>query len=213
MGVLLSVFLLAAMALAEIQLLDTKFSGRPTVTNSGSGCPANSVSSAFSQDGTLLSYIFDVYAPRIGPSEPVTSRSKNCQLHTTINSTSGFHFAVANVSWKGALAMDPGVTLTVSTSWFMSEPTMLKPYTFNVTSEDLAKDGYRFQNSLSVPPDHLIFSRCDGPGEFMLNSKVSLSSSNTTAVGYIDNDWELTPGLSLQVGLEWRECAKASLSL
>jgi len=178
---------------------------KATVNTNGNGCPLNTVSSKISSDGALVTYIFDRYWVSIGPGQPAADKAANCALHTTIQSPVGFGFAISNVTWRGVATMDPGVSITVSSSWYLEDASTAKSYYFAVESGEKPREGM-FENSTAVSAGERVWSRCVGTQTFTFSSRVKIESANKSASGYIDYEWETVSGLWLQLDLLWREC-------
>jgi hypothetical protein len=178
---------------------------KATSSSNGNGCPPNTVSPKISNDGTLVTYIFDRYRVSIGPGQPAADKAANCALHTTVQSPAGFGFTISNVTWKGVATMDPGVSLTVSSSWYLEDASTAKSYYFAVVSGEKSREGM-FENSTTVPAGERVWSRCAGTQTFTFSSRVKIESINKNASGYLDYEWETVSGLWVQLGLLWREC-------
>jgi len=176
-----------------------------SVTNSGSGCASNTVSSVISSDRTLISYVFDDFTVFTGPNTRASEWTRNCQLNTTIQKPEGFQFAISNVTWKGAVRIDSGASVVILSTWYMGDVSTVKQFTFTPDRRDV-RDEYVFQNATSLSPEEMAWSRCDGTDSFMSNSRAAMRSTSATVTGYIGDGPQLTPRL-LQLGLKWRECA------
>jgi hypothetical protein len=176
------------------------------VTYGGNGCSSNTAQSFISSDKTDLTYDFDDFAVFTGPGVSPADKTKNCQLQTTIESPEGFSFAISNVLWRGVAAMESWESISVYSRWSMEEVSTAKEYAFTIRGGNMLNDGYMFVNSTTVPAEEMVWSRCDGTQTFTFNSRVAVTSTRSSAVGYIG--YPELPRLSyLQVGLKWRECA------
>jgi hypothetical protein len=110
-----------------------------------------------------------------------------------------------NSNGNGILTMDPGVSTTVSSSWYLEDASTAKSYSFAVESGEKPHEGM-FENSTTVSAGERIWSRCTRTQSFTFSSRVRMESANKSASGYIDDEWEAMSGLWLQLGLLWREC-------
>lgn len=108
---------------------------------SGNGCPQGTVSTSISSDKTIITFGFDAFQTYIGPgtSTPqssypppsscyvltrrsaVADRSKNCQLHLTLNYPGGFQYAVLDSTYHGYAQMDAGVTSSFLSTYYFSQ--------------------------------------------------------------------------------------------
>jgi hypothetical protein len=179
------------------------------VTYSGNGCPGTvSVNAHLAPNKTLLTYTFDNMDTYIGPQVSPLERIKNCQLRTSLESRSrSASFAISAVTFKGVAILDPGVNLTVSSTWFLSDTASTRSHTITITGADADVDDLIiFRNEMSVPLDQRMWTPCGEMGEFTLNLRVGLRSANESASGQIMNDDMILPGVALQLGLVWRDC-------
>lgn len=88
---------------------------------SGNGCPQGTVSTSFSSDKTVVTFGFDAFQTYIGPGTVVADRTKNCQLHLTLNYPGGFQFAVLDSTYHGYAQLDTGVTGTFLSTYYFSQ--------------------------------------------------------------------------------------------
>lgn len=88
---------------------------------SGNGCPQGTVSTSFSSDKTVVTFGFDAFQTYIGPGTAVADRTKNCQLHLTLNYPGGFQFAVLDSTYHGYAQLDTGVTGTFLSTYYFSQ--------------------------------------------------------------------------------------------
>lgn len=88
---------------------------------SGNGCPQDTVSTSYSSDKTLVTFGFDSFQTYIGPGTTVADRSKNCQLHLTLNYPGGFQYSLVDSTYHGYAQMDTGVTGTFYSTYYFSQ--------------------------------------------------------------------------------------------
>ncbi|PSR73252.1 hypothetical protein BD289DRAFT_340776, partial [Coniella lustricola] len=90
-------------------------------TFSGNGCPQNSVTTLVSSDATVITFGFDAFQAYIGPGTTIADRSKNCQLHLSVEYPGGFQFAVVDATYHGFAQLDAGVTGNFYSTYYFSE--------------------------------------------------------------------------------------------
>jgi uncharacterized protein DUF4360 len=181
------------------------------VTNSGTGCPKNSISVSLSLNRALMTYGFGNMSVDIGPDVPPSEKMKTCQLHTTLESRSqAASFAVATVTYKGLAILDPGVNLAVFATWLFPDVDAVDSFSYTVNDTDGKENNIlSFRGDTTVPPERRIWTPCADVGMFTMNVRVRLESANATGSGQIFNDDQFMEGFLMQVGLDWRECNKS----
>lgn len=87
----------------------------------GSGCPAGSVSSQFSDNRKIFTITFNKYEANIGPNVQLRSDArKNCQLNLKMNYPSGFQYSVVGFITRGYADIDAGVTAEIGSIYYFS---------------------------------------------------------------------------------------------
>jgi len=177
-----------------------------SVTNSGNGCPQGSVNPDIAPNRTLLTFGFDYMRVYIGPGLAPSYKTKNCVVHTSLESRSqAASFAVATVTYKLLARLNPGINLTVYGAWLLQDTTTLRSFSYTVNNTDWTKDYIlSFRADTNVPPDERFGTPCGDVGTFTLNMRGTLQSANAIAWGRILNDMS-REGLMVQVGLDWRQ--------
>jgi hypothetical protein len=105
--------------------------------SSGNGCPQGSVSNTLSPDKTvsslsclssydansakIVTFGFDSFQTYIGPTAAQADKTKQCQLHLSLQYPGGFQYSVVDATYHGWARLDPGVTGTFISSYFFSQ--------------------------------------------------------------------------------------------
>lgn len=113
--------------------------------SSGNGCPQGSVTSTISPDRTvrtaqsphllsdkgekkshshntqLVTFGFDAFQTYIGPSAKQADKTKQCQIHLSLQYPGGFQYSVVDATYHGWARLDAGVTGTFVSSYFFSQ--------------------------------------------------------------------------------------------
>ncbi|TPX17591.1 uncharacterized protein E0L32_012101 [Thyridium curvatum] len=186
----------------DIQIISTSFSGN--------GCPQGSVSTTISPDKTskVVTFGFDKFQTYIGPGYDPTTKTKNCQLHLNLRYPGGFQFAVVDSTYHGYAQLDPGVTGTFYSTYYFSQDASATTTTrTSITGGGIWADGQVYTKNDQVPTASYIYSPCGANGILNVNNRISLTSSNSSAVGEITND-DATVAFTQQVHLSWSRCRK-----
>ncbi|KAK7717091.1 hypothetical protein SLS63_010810 [Diaporthe eres] len=182
-----------------------------SVTYSGKGCPSGSVSTSLSADKTVVTLGFDNFQAYIGPGTSVADRSKSCNLILTLKYPPAYSFAVVSSTYHGYAQLDNGVTGKFSSTYFFSS---LLSATFSTSTSVLGggslESGSVYTKSDTISTPNLVLSPCGllGVGSLALlniGNTISLSSSNSSAVGLMTND-DATVSTTQQVALKWFSC-------
>jgi len=179
------------------------------VTNSGNGCPSNSITTSLAPSKTLLTYGFDAMSVYIGPGVSPLDKQKNCQLHTSLESRSQpASFAVATVTYKALAFLSPGINLNIYGTWFLSDAASTRSFSYTANNTDRKDDSLlSLREDMTVPPEGRVWTPCGDVGMFTMNLRVKLESANATGSGQIMNDDMFQSGVTVQVGLDWRQCS------
>jgi hypothetical protein len=86
----------------------------------GSGCKANSVSTNFNGDRTVLTLIFNDFIASLGPSVPAQQNRRFCSVNLKMKVPKGWTFQVNTVDWRGYVDLDRGVRGTLGSVYFWS---------------------------------------------------------------------------------------------
>ncbi|KAF2435577.1 hypothetical protein EJ08DRAFT_560907, partial [Tothia fuscella] len=86
----------------------------------GSGCRANSVSTNFNGDRTILTLIFNDFIANFGPGIPAQQNRRFCKVDLKMKVPKGWTFQVNTVDWRGYIDLDRGVRGSLASSYFWS---------------------------------------------------------------------------------------------
>lgn len=154
---------------------------------------------------------FDQFQAYIGPGTSVADRSKSCNLILTLKYPPAYSFAVASSTYHGYAQLDSGVTGKFSSTYFFSS---LLSATFSTSTSVLGggslESGSVYTKSDTISTPNLVLSPCGllTVGSLALlniGNTISLSSSNSSAVGLMTND-DATVSTTQQVALKWFTC-------
>ncbi|KAH8772871.1 secreted protein [Diaporthe sp. PMI_573] len=182
-----------------------------SVTYSGKGCPSGSVSTSLSADKTIVTLGFDKFQAYIGPGTSAADCSKSCNLTLTFKYPPAYSFAVVSSTYHGYAQLDSGVAGKFSSAYFF---TSLSGATFSTSTSVLGRgsleSGSVYTKSDTISTPNLVLSPCGilGIGSLALlniGNTISLSSSNSSAVGLMTND-DATVSTTQQVELKWFSC-------
>jgi hypothetical protein len=178
-----------------------------SVQHSGNGCPQGTVSTTISPDRTVITVGFDGFQTYIGPGTSIMDRSKNCQLHLTLNYPGGYRFAIADSTYHGYAQLDDGVTGTFfSTYYFSSDAANTCTTQTSIQGGGVWAAGQVYTKEDLVPAANSVSSPCGGSSAILnLNNRIALSSSNPQASGMITDD-DRTVALTQQIHIDWRRC-------
>ena len=134
-------------------------------------------------------------------------RSKNCQLHVTLEYPSGFSFAVVDSTYHGFALLEKGVTGDfISTYFFSSDADNTCSTRSTIQGGGIWAEGQVYTQRDSIPAADVLRSPCDGrSAQLNINNRVSLRSSDSRAAGMISND-DQTLALTQQLHIDWFEC-------
>ncbi|KAK4237878.1 hypothetical protein C8A03DRAFT_44292 [Achaetomium macrosporum] len=175
-------------------------------TFSGNGCPQGTVSTNISPDKTVITFGFDEFQTYIGPGISPTQKSKNCQLHLSLKYPGGFQFSILESTYHGYAQLEPGVTGTFYSTYYFSQDASATTTTqTSITGGGIWEQGQVYTKSDKIPTASYIYSPCGANGILNINSRIALTSSNSSASGSITND-DATVAFTQQLNIQWRAC-------
>lgn len=184
----------------EIQIISTSWSGN--------GCPQGSVSSSLSPDRKVVTFGFDKFQVYIGPGYSPTEKTKNCQLHLNLKYPPGFSFTVVESTYHGFAQLDPEVTANFYSTYYFSQNAGDTTTTAtSITGGGVWKNGSTYTKVDQVPSTATVYSPCGASGILNINSRISLTSTKTSATGLITDD-DATVAFTQQLNLQWQKCKK-----
>lgn len=69
----------------------------------------------------VVTFGFDSFQTYIGPTAAQADKTKQCQLHLSLQYPGGFQYSVVDATYHGWARLDPGVTGTFISSYFFSQ--------------------------------------------------------------------------------------------
>lgn len=171
-----------------------------SISYGGSGCPQGTVGQHFSDDGTVLTLIFDSFIASAGSGVPVTESRKNCQINVNLHIPQGWAFALATVGYRGYVQLPAGVSATQKSIYYFQGETAQVSSDTNF-SGPVAKD-YVAQDQ--IPLSTVVWSGCNTIRPVNINTQVRIDNpSPSSAQITIDSiDGKLQNILDLQ----WQKC-------
>ena len=138
------------------------------ITYAGSGCPAGTIEGDVASDLSGVKLYFDEFVAETGPGVPFSEGRKNCQIVLDLNLPQGWSYAIANVSYRGYVDLDRGVTATqTSTYYFQGSANQASLHT---TLNGPVNDDYVIRDTLAVT--NQIWSPCSAQRALNINASV-----------------------------------------
>ncbi len=173
------------------------------ITYGGTGCPAGTVSTAFSTDRKTFTMIFDRFVASSGTGVPVTEQRKNCQVNVNLRYPQGWSYSVVSVDYRGYAQLPAGVTATQKANYYFAGQTQ------QVASQTVLNGPYDndYLSSDKIPISALVWSPCGAISNGNVNAQVRLSGN----AGALRNGAQITvdsiDGKVKQIyGFQWRRC-------
>ncbi len=193
-----SLIVLAAMVLATAAEAQVSL-GQPAY--GGTGCPAGSASATLTDDGSVLSILFDQFVVEAGNTTGRRIDRKNCSLRIPVNVGQGYQVALIAFDYRGFVAVPWGGQAVFDASYaYIGQPT---PVRFSKTFGGGANQNYSVKNELISTT--MTWSPCGR--QVMLEANASMrvqsNSSMQQAMASIDSV-DVTAGLLYKV--QWRRC-------
>ncbi len=167
----------------------------------GTGCPAGSASASLTDDGSVLSVLFDSFVAEAGNTTNRRIDRKNCSLRIPINVGQGYQVALLAFDYRGYYALPFGAQAQFDASYaYVGQPT---PVRFSKTFQAGTQSNYSFKNELISTT--LTWSPCGR--QVMLESNVAVraisNNANQQTMLTVDSV-DVTAGLLYKV--QWRRC-------
>ncbi|KAF4634277.1 hypothetical protein G7Y89_g3834 [Cudoniella acicularis] len=176
-----------------------------SASSSGNGCPQGSVSTSLSPDKTVITFGFDSFQTYIGPTAVQADKTKNCQLHLSLNYPSGFQYSITDATYHGYARLDPGVTGNFLSTYYFSQSASSTCTTRSSISGPDWVNGNVYTKHDEIQTVAVIWSPCGDTGLLNINNRIALTSSNSTAKGELSND-DATVAFTHQAHVGWRKC-------
>ncbi|KAE8449235.1 hypothetical protein EG329_008402 [Mollisiaceae sp. DMI_Dod_QoI] len=211
---LIPALLLPALALASpvANLNRSTYAGPPpdkitilSAQSSGNGCPQGSVSNTLSPDRTVVTFGFDKFQTYIGPNAKQADKTKQCQIHLSLQYPGGFQYAVVDATYHGWARLDSGVTGTFISSYFFSQAASQTCSTRSTISGSQWTEGDVYTKHDSIESTAVIWSPCGATGILNVNNRIALSSTGSSQTGELSDD-DATVSFTHQVHVAWQPC-------
>ncbi|KAH7410943.1 hypothetical protein BKA64DRAFT_741572 [Cadophora sp. MPI-SDFR-AT-0126] len=173
--------------------------------SSGNGCPQGSVSSTISPDRTVVTFGFDAFQTYIGPTAAQADKTKQCQIHLSLQYPGGFQYSVVDATYHGWARLDPGVTGTFVSSYFFSQAASQTCTTRSTISGAQWVNGDVYTKQDLIESTAVIWSPCGANGILNVNNRIALSSTNSKQTGELSND-DATVAFTHQLHVAWQPC-------
>lgn len=197
MNVFKSLVVLTAIITASLTAEAQISLGQPAY--GGTGCPAGSASATLTEDGSILSVLFDQFSTEANGSRRIDR--KNCSLRIPVNVGNGYQVALIAFDYRGFAAIPFGATGVLDASYsYIGQP---RPVRFSKTFRGGYNSNYSVTNELISTT--VTWSPCGR--QVMLEAGVSAratsNSSGQQTILAVDSV-DVTAGLLFQV--QFRRC-------
>ncbi|CZS88628.1 uncharacterized protein RAG0_00574 [Rhynchosporium agropyri] len=210
MQLITAALLLPALALANPVLQRQK--GPPadeikivSAQTSGNGCPQGTVTSTIDPGRTLVTFGFDAFQTYIGPNAKQADKTKQCQIHLSLQYPGGFQYSVVDATYHGWARLDAGVTGTFVSSYFFSQAASQTCSTRSTISGKQWLEGDIYTKQDLIESTAVIWSPCGASGILNVNNRIALSSTNAKLTGELSND-DATVSFTHQLHVAWQPC-------
>jgi hypothetical protein len=166
----------------------------------GNGCPAGTVSSAITDDGSAISILFDEYIAEAGRTTGRRLDRKACNVSIPVNVPQGISVAVIKVDYRGFNSLPAGSTSQFNVEYFFAGSQGPR-YTENFRGP--LEDDYLITNNLVASA--LVWSPCGQQVILRANSSMRATANNR-----MDQTLATVDSADVQAGLvyhlQWRRC-------
>jgi len=176
-----------------------------SATASGNGCPQNSFSTTISDDREVVTFGFDSFQAYIGPTAAQADKTKQCQIHLSLNYPGGLHFTVLDATYHGWARLDDGVTGTFISTYFFSQDASHTAQSRESITGGQWLQGDTYTKDDKVQSASVIYSPCGANGILNVNNRISLSSNSANGTGELSDD-DATVAFTQQINLQWASC-------
>lgn len=172
-----------------------------------------------------MTFGFDSFQTYIGPTALQADKTKQCQIHLSLQYPGGFQYSVVDATYHGWARLDPGVTGTFISSYFFSQAasqTVSPPYyrttvkwsarliysqasTRSTISGSQWANGDIYTKEDSIQSTAVIWSPCGASGILNVNNRIALSATNSTQTGELSDD-DATVAFTQQLHVSWQPC-------
>jgi hypothetical protein len=158
-----------------------------SVTYSGTGCPAGSVSTETSPDGTVITLGFSSYQTLIGPGSLSEDREKHCELFFVLRYPIGCTSAVIAATYHGFAELESGVSGTFISTYSLSPgSTSSNPPPTTFSSSQWAGGVYTKPDLISTTASIQNFNQRNV--SFVARTRILLQAPNPSVSGTLTGD-------------------------
>jgi hypothetical protein len=151
------------------------------ITFAGSGCPAGSVASQFSDDRTTLTLLYGQMIAQAGKGVPPAAYRKNCQLNFKLHFPQGWQFSIFTVDYRGYAKLPKKDTGTVKATYYFSG--QAQQITSKMTIDGPFDDNYLKEDRFGVKST--VWSPCGAEGLLNINSEVSIAAEDENKIALL----------------------------
>jgi len=175
----------------------------------GSGCPSNGVQTIINPDATIITLLFNNYTASVGQGISRAEARKNCQVSLDLQYPTGYQYSVADVTIRGYIDIDAGVTATVQSRYYFQGMAggrdAISKYDINGPFHN------SFSKSDGVPVESLVWSPCGAVAAAQINNDIRLVANRQGAGGAatVDSlDAKFTQKHAFDYAVRWKraEC-------
>lgn len=167
----------------------------------GTGCPAGSASATLTDDGSILSVLFDSFVAEAGITTGRRIDRKNCSLRIPVNVGQGYQVALLAFDYRGYAAVPYGgqAVFDVSYSYIGQQ----YPVRFSKSFQGGTQQNYSAQHDLISTT--ISWSPCGRQVMLEANAAVrAISNSSNQQTMLTVDSVDVTAGLLYKV--QWRRC-------
>ncbi|KAJ3087154.1 hypothetical protein HK102_011706 [Quaeritorhiza haematococci] len=173
------------------------------ISYGGSGCPQGSVATAFNNDRTAFTLIYDNYVASSAPNVPLSESRKNCNLNLNMHIPQGYSYSVLALDTRGFLALDQGVSAYSQTGYYfqgeLDDKTVQRRWDGPINGDNYAvRDNFDQSN--------VVWSPCGRSANVNIATSIRVDNSrNRQGQGLMTAD--STDGKVKQIfSFRWRKC-------
>lgn len=173
-----------------------------SISYAGTGCPAGTIQGRFGSDLTSFSLESDDFVAEAGPGVALSASRKNCQIMLNVDFPAGWSFAVAEVDYRGYVALDRGVSATQTSAYYFQGQSTSARLSTTLTGPTFAS--YRIKDTLGISA--YVWSPCGLSRALVINAQARVDNTrNRSGDGVITVD-RVSGRLAQVYGLSWKRC-------
>lgn len=203
--VLLAPVITAALPLISADQPDPNEIRINSVSTSGSGCPRKAVTTAISEDRTVVTLGFDEFHTYIGKRFGIADRDKNCNIRLNLKYPGGYTYAVIDATYHGFAQLDSGVNGTLSSTYSFADRAATSATETSIIGGGVWTDGQVYTKHDVVSTEKVIRSPCGQNVNLVIRTRILLNSNDATANGAFTDD-DATIAFTQQVHIGWQSC-------